>query len=220
MALKINKLAAATTVAAALSLLATPAAAVDLPRPAAVKAFDGDALNADRHRRRWYRGRDNIDAGDIIAGVLILGGIAAIADAAKRNREERYPTEYPYPDADRDDGVRYRSPVDDGRFESRGLDRAVDMCVAEVERDHSPVANVDSVSRSGEGWRVSGELRQGAPFECSIGNDGRVSSVFVGDDGVSYAPASEGSEGWRQAPAAPESDEIDGDLDEIALAPR
>lgn len=213
MALKTNKLAAATAVAAAFSLLATPAVAAELPRPVAAKAFDGDALNAERHRRRWYRDRDDIDAGDVVAGVVILGAIAAIAGAAKRNREERYPTEYPYPDRD-DDGVRYRSPVDDDQFGSRGLDRAVDMCVAEVERNHPPVANVDSVSRLSEGWRVSGELQQGTPFECSIGNDGRISSIFVGDEGASYDSAVEDE---PAAPDAPESDGIDGDIYETSL---
>ena len=212
MALKTNKLAAATAVAAAFSLLATPAVAVDLPRPITVKAFDGDALNAERHRRRWYRHHNHIDAGDVVAGVVILGAIAAIAGAAKRNRDDRYPTEYPYPDRDYDtddDGdVRYRSPVENERFESRGLDRAVDMCVAEVERNHPRVANVDSVSRSGEGWRVSGEVEQGAPFECTIGNDGRIDEVFVGGEGASYEPAED--------PA--ESDDADGELYETALA--
>ena len=52
MALKTHKLAAATAVAAAFSLLAMPVAAVELPRPAAVKAYDGEGLNVERDRRR------------------------------------------------------------------------------------------------------------------------------------------------------------------------
>src|SRR5690606_35523870 len=52
MALRLNKLAAATAVAAAFSLLATPAAAIELPRAAAVDVFDGEALDAERDRRR------------------------------------------------------------------------------------------------------------------------------------------------------------------------
>ena len=54
-----------------------------------------------RHRRhRHYRHRrGGVDAGDVIAGVLILGGIAAIADAASKNnrrerRDERYDPRY------------------------------------------------------------------------------------------------------------------------------
>ena len=95
MALTTHKLAAATAVAAAFSMLAAPAAAIDLPRPVAAQAYDGDALNAERHRR-WRRDRNDIDAGDVVAGVVILGAIAAIAGAAK-NRRDRGPYEERYP---------------------------------------------------------------------------------------------------------------------------
>src|SRR5690606_30328020 len=58
MALKTNTCAAATAVAAAFSLLATPAAAIELPKSLAVDAFDGEGWNAERdRRRRWDRGR-------------------------------------------------------------------------------------------------------------------------------------------------------------------
>ena len=68
MALKTNKLAAATAVAAALSLLATPVSA------------------RDYYGR--YRHHDNgIDTGDVIAGVVLLGAIAAIAGAADRHND-------------------------------------------------------------------------------------------------------------------------------------
>ena len=232
MALKTNTLAAATAVAAAFSLLATPAIAVDLPRPAAAKAFDGEALNAERdRRRRWHRDRDDIDAGDVVAGVVILGAIAAIAGAAKRNREERYPTEYPYPDADPDEDVRYRSPVENERFESRGLDRAVDMCVAEVERRSGRIGTVDGANRGTDGWRVSGELENGDSYSCAIGNDGRISDVRVGGYGYGTAPAERvddyqydedygGRETQSAPPPLPESDGVDGELYEISLAPR
>lgn len=222
MALTISKpistFSRATAVAAAFSLLATPAVAVELPRPVAAKAFDGEALNVERSRRRWHRGRDDIDAGDVIAGVVILGAIAAIAGAAKRDRAERYPTEYPDSDRDwdRDGDARYRSSADDQAF---GLDRAVDVCVDAIERDHPAVANIDSVSRLDNGWRVLGEVERGTPFECTIGEDGRVSSMFVGDRGVAYEPAGEGAEEWRPAQELPESDEADGDFGDIALAP-
>ena len=48
---------------------------------------------------------DGIDAGDIIAGAVILGGIAAIASAASKN--DRY----------RDIKVKYVSPGEEGRFQ-------------------------------------------------------------------------------------------------------
>ncbi len=75
---------------------------------------DDDAAGHRRYRHRRDRG---VDAGDVLAGILIIGGIAAIANAAKGS-SERYPTRdsrYPEP---RRGGVSY----DDGR----GCDRAGD----------------------------------------------------------------------------------------------
>lgn len=181
MALKIRKPAAATAAAAAFCLLATPVSAVDLPRPAAAKAYDGEALDTERNRR-WRRGND-IDAGDVIAGVVVLGAIAAIAGAANNRREryERYPAPYPREDA------RYRTP-DNGYDSGRGIDRAVDMCVIEVERGRERVATVDTATRSSDGWRVSGELDNGSAYSCTIGNDGRISDVNLGAYGYGSAP--------------------------------
>jgi hypothetical protein len=172
------KLLGATGVAAALSLLAVPAAAVDLPKPAAVKAYDGESGNVNRDRR-WRRDR-GIDAGDVIAGVLVLGAIAAVADAAKdrRDRDYRYPERSPYPD---DAGYR---GVDQRGYQSGGIDRAVEICVDAVERGGDRVGSVDSANRDGNGWYVAGALEQGAGYSCRIDNDGRVSDVRVdGDEG-------------------------------------
>jgi hypothetical protein len=86
--------AALLAATAALSLAATPAAARD-----------------------WHRHRDNgIDGGDIFAGLLIVGGIAAIASAAsskaKKDRQAREDARY------RDD---YRDDYR-GRADYRGQD--------------------------------------------------------------------------------------------------
>jgi len=173
------KFSGATAVAAVISLLATPAGAVDLPKPTAVQAHDADALNAERHRR-WRRDRNDIDTGDVVAGVVILGAIAAIAGAAKNRRErERYEGPYPQPGGD------YGYQRSDGR----GIDRAVDMCVGEVERGRERVGSVDSATRSGDGWHVSGELESGSAYSCTIDNDGRVSDVNLGSYGYGTAPA-------------------------------
>jgi hypothetical protein len=180
MALTVNKPAAATLIAAAFSLLATPAAAVELPRAGEAKVLDADAMDAE-HNRRW-RGRDRVDTGDVIAGVLILGGIAAIASAASRNRERdmRYPARYP--------GREPRGVAGyDSRGQSRGIDRAVDMCVAELERGRERVASVESAARTAQGWHVAGELAGGENYSCWIGNDGRVSDIDVGGYQGSYA---------------------------------
>ena len=178
----IRRFAAASACAAAFSLT-VPAAAVELPRTAsAASAYEGEVA----HNHRWgrYRDRNRIDAGDVLAGVLILGTVAAIAGAAKRDRDrvERVPPP-PYPD----DRYRYRS----GEYDSggRGLDRAVDMCVDEIERGQDRVEGVDGANRTGEGWTVSGALEGGAGFTCRIDNMGRIRAVDIGGTRVAYAPA-------------------------------
>lgn len=184
MALVTHKLAAATAVAAAFSLLAAPAAAVDLPRPVAAQAYDGDALNAERHRR-WRHDRNDIDTGDVVAGVVILGAIAAIAGAAK-NRRDRDRYEGPYPRPNDDYGYRTNGGYEPN--DSRGIDRAVDMCVDEVERGEERIGSVDSATRSGDGWHVSGELENGAAYSCTIDSDGRIRDVDLGSSGYGTAP--------------------------------
>jgi hypothetical protein len=176
MALRTSKLSTATVIAALLSMTATPVAAMDLPKagPTTVHAYDADAVNVNRSRRHHYR--DRVDAGDIIAGVLILGGIAAIASAANKPREPqvRYPDRYPerYPDS----GPRYAQT---GRAGGQGMERAVDICVDAVERQQGRVASVDGANRTGEGWQVSGDLARGEGYSCWIGNDGQVNGVEV-----------------------------------------
>ncbi len=175
----LNRLSAALAFTAC-AALAVPAAALELPLDGP-GAYNAAAENVQH--RRWRRNRD-VGAGDVLAGVLILGGIAAIASAANRSRDrvEDYPGRYPYPE-DR----RYRSGTP-GSYQSRGMDRAVEMCVTEVERGRDRIVSVDSAARTGEGWFVSGELEDSAPFTCRIGNDGRISDIDVGDgaydDGV------------------------------------
>ncbi len=156
---------------AALSLVATPAFA------------DG-----------WGRGRRNhdVDAGDVITGILILGGIAAVASAAsngnnsrnrnrtyedrdyQRNRDyrENYPREQ-----QRNDSVDYRNDTRPEWQEGRGIDSAVNACVADVERGSVRVDTVDQVSRDGQGWRIAGRTSSGGEFACAVGSDGRVRSA-------------------------------------------
>lgn len=167
--------------AAALSLIATPVAAMDLPAagPVSMRAYDGDAGNVERHRR--HRHRDRVDAGDVLTGVLILGGIAAIASAASKPRasQARYPESRP----------RYAEPA---RVTGQGMDRAVDMCVDAVEYEQGRVTSVDGANRTGDGWQVTGELARGAGFSCWIDRDGQVSGIDVvgqGYDGAAYGPA-------------------------------
>lgn len=173
-----TKLSAATAIVAAFSMVATPAAALDLPRagPVSTGAYDADAGNTERSRRHRHR-HDRIDAGDVIAGVLILGGIAAIASAASKPRqpEVRYPERYP------ESRPRYAEPARAGSATGQGMERAVDMCVDAVEYEQGRVASVDGANRTGEGWQVTGELARGVGYSCWIGNDGRVREVEAYD---------------------------------------
>ena len=110
--------------------------------------------------RRW-RGRNRgVDAGDILAGVLILGGIAAVASAATNS-------------ARRGDD---RSFNDDVRSAS---DRCGAAAVAQSGLG-SRIERIDNVVRDGQGWRVEGLVgsrRNGLDsFTCGI-SFGRIDYV-------------------------------------------
>lgn len=106
---------------------------------------------ADRGR---HRGHDGIDAGDVIAGALIIGGIAAVASAAShgdRGYHERY-------HRDRYDGNDY------GYYRNGyGSRVAVEQCVRAAERDASRygrarITDVTSINRIRGGYEVRGRL--------------------------------------------------------------
>lgn len=143
--------------------------------------------------RGWHRDRGGIDGGDVLAGLLIIGGIAAIASAANnasrnRERDAREDDGYRYrPDArgeDRADGWRSEGRVQDWQGSglgqsgargdaTRGLDRAVDDCVTEASRK-GEVEEVFDAARNGSGYRVSGSLRNGDTFSCDVNGEGGV----------------------------------------------
>jgi len=155
---RLNRFAAATALAAAFSLAATPVVARDY-----------------HHWHRWHR--DRVDGGDVLAGALILGGLAAIASAAnKQDRQDRQPATPPpvLVPSDRQD---YH---DQGSQQDEGLDRIADTCAAAVERRHGRVDAVDDVTRDSDGWSVSGVLEDGSGFDCRIGNDEQILSVNYG----------------------------------------
>lgn len=197
--------AAAATTPAALSGFGAPASAFDHSR------FDPASATADWRCRGWgcrrwgHRGwrRNRVDAGDVLIGAAIIGGIAAIASS--NNRRERERDVVVVRDNDwREDTRRY----DDRRADRRGggasgLDSAVDQCLARIERDVR-VDTVDNVERTGRGWMVSGALFNGSPFQCRIGNDGRIESVDFGGDGIGGGFG--GSDWGAASGAAPRAD--------------
>lgn len=202
MALLTNRLSIAAALAAGVSLLATPVAAAGLPVAGHAQVRNADYDAAADHRRGgrdrdWgrHRGRDRVDGGDILTGLLVLGGIAVLAGAASSSNNEpqpHYPVTYP------EDARSNPS----GAARSGGMDRAVDMCVGEVERRNADVAEVDSANRGADGWFISGSTSTGAPWACRIGNDGQVDSVDVGDN------AQAGNDGYDSAvPASGQYDD-------------
>jgi hypothetical protein len=188
----IKQLSTAPALLALASLIAVPAQAAELPRPAAPTAArvaaawaPGDDVAHD-HRYYRYRRHRGVSAGDVLAGVLILGGIAAVASAAKGTRD-RYPGDARYPEPRRGD---YR--YDDGRYDDgRGIDRAVSMCVDEIERN-ARVETVDAVNRNADGWSVIGSLYDGQGFTCSLGEDGRIEALDYGQGTSGYSGADAG----------------------------
>lgn len=149
---------------------------------------------------RGWGGRHHdrgIDGGDVLAGILILGGIAAIASAAskpKAGHDERY--DYPPEDTRNSENRDYAEnrPYDGGvvddraptgsygqasRDPSRALDDAVDSCVNSAVR-RGDVEQIFDVQRSGDGYRVSGDLSGGRRFSCMVDADGRVDIDVTG----------------------------------------
>ena len=205
MALNTRALALAGALAGTTMLAAPAAAATPLPDAGlgAVSAsfdhsrFDPAAATADwrcrgwgcgwGHRRGWRRNR--VDAGDVLIGAAIIGGIAAIASSNNRRQRDRDVVIVQRDVRDRDPNWRDDRRYDDDRRDTRraaprgtgssGLDSAVDQCLARIERDVR-VDTVDNVERTGAGWQVSGTLFNGAPFQCRIGNSGQI-------DGIDYS---------------------------------
>lgn len=165
--------------AATFSVMATPVAATDFPvstqRSAyAQSGYDAGQDKAERYRsrHRYHRGRyrDRVDAGDVIAGIAIIGGIAAIASAIdSKNRRDRG-------EERRYDDRRYDAPR---QYRSGSLDQAVNACTREVERDMR-VDQIDNVSRVGDGWEVRGRLFNGNGFTCAVSGSGRIDRIDYG----------------------------------------
>ena len=214
---------AALCLAAASSMIIAPASAAEIATNVPVTSipeaqqWDSNAVNADRYRRyrphyrgRHYRRNRGIDAGDVLAGVLIVGGIAVLADAVLNNdRDDRY----------RRDDVRYRERTDDRRYndsrygDKSGLDRAVSICRNAIERDVR-ISDVDEARRIGGGWTVSGRLFDGESFACFIDNDGRVSDISYGVGVASVEDRQYSADRYRLARA-----EMDGNVAYAQAAP-
>jgi len=106
------------------------------------------------------RDRDGIGAGEIIAGAVVLGGLAAVLSSGDN---DRYGRDGRYNDRNRGryDDARYGYGYDYGRYgNSRS---AVSQCVNSVERGsrrygRTDVTEVTSIDRKRDGYRVKGRV--------------------------------------------------------------
>ncbi|MBB3860749.1 hypothetical protein GGQ88_002018 [Novosphingobium hassiacum] len=124
-------------------------------------------------RDRYEHGRGGIDGGDIVAGALVIGGIAAIAAAASNNND-RYDGRY-----DNRYGDRYGAGYGRGG-NPRG---AIEQCVRTAERNASrysygraDVTDVRDVRQTRWGYEVKGRIAvntNGRDWRRGDGNYGR-----------------------------------------------
>lgn len=160
---KFKRSAAALALVASFSMAATPAIARD---------WGGGWGGRHRHN-------DRIDGGDVLAGILIIGGIAAIASAASKASKQQRNDREPEPRY-RDDAPRYGGEDDRPEWrDGTGIDSAVNRCIDEVNRGRTRVGEVDSVNRDAGGWRIAGTTTANGNFSCVIDRDGRVRNVNV-----------------------------------------
>ncbi|MXO90613.1 hypothetical protein [Pontixanthobacter aquaemixtae] len=106
------------------------------------------AFARDRHD-------DGISAGDVIAGAVILGGIAAILSSGNNDRDRYRDRNYRYNDRY---NYRYNNQYRTG-------ERAVERCIQAAERDaqragyrYADVTQIRDVDRKRNGWRVKGRI--------------------------------------------------------------
>lgn len=169
---KLNKALVGTAAAAAMAVSATPATAKD--------------------------GRNNgPSAGEVIAGVAIIGAIAAIASSGNKDRSYR-DTRYD----DRNYGNRnYRGDrYDNGRYtESRygnnyrqiGQRQAVNRCVRAAESEatrhgRASVTDIRDIDRTRYGYRVKGKIlveqgRRGRHHRSSYADQGKFTCYIEGN---------------------------------------
>lgn len=109
-----------------------------------------------------HRDRDGISAGDVIAGALIIGGIAAVASAASNNND-RYDRDYRYDRAGYgyNQGYGYRND-----YAWRGNPRrAIEQCVYAAERNaarysygRADVTDIRDIRETRYGYEVRGRI--------------------------------------------------------------
>lgn len=110
------------------------------------------AMAQDRYRDRG----DGIDAGDIIAGALVIGGIAAVASSIGKNRGYNGTYGEPYYN-----GGYYNNGYGYNGYNNSGSSRqAVEQCVNAAQRGAygARVTDIRNIDRNRYGYRVKGTV--------------------------------------------------------------
>ena len=114
-------------------------------------------LSAPLQARNYYND-DHIDAGDVIAGALIIGGLAAVLSAGNNDRNRGYSDDYR--DGYRDNRRGYDYDYNNQRYDGR---RAVDQCVRYAESQagrygSANVTEITNIDRKSYGYKIEGKL--------------------------------------------------------------
>lgn len=131
------------------------------------------------------RDRDGISAGDVIAGALIIGGIAAVASAAGKDRG--YDRDYRYGRAGYGDNYGgyngYNNGYDRDAYWRGSPRKAVEQCVYAAEREagrysygRADVTDIRQVRDTRYGFEVRGRIavnQMGRGWHNGDGNYGR-----------------------------------------------
>jgi hypothetical protein len=145
----------------------------------ALTAATATPAMADDHRDR------GIGAGEIIAGAVVIGGIAALAGAFDGDRGR---DRYDYRDRDRDYRYDRGDRYDRGRFGFGGPRNAVERCVRAAENQarrfggyrYADVLDVRDIDRTRDGFRVRGRIEVGGGFRGRGNDRGNFTCRFDG----------------------------------------
>ena len=152
-------------------------------------ASPAQAQNRSNHYSgdRYDRDRDGISAGEIIAGVAVLGGLAAILSSGDNDRYDNRGY----------DGRDYRGGdygYDNGRYDNGGYDynrygnsrQAINQCVNAVNQRSSykrgaRVDQVTRVERTGKGYKIEGRVSTNDRYGNDRYNNGRYNDGRYND---------------------------------------
>jgi hypothetical protein len=140
---------------------------------AAAAALVTMSVPAQAQLRNERNERGGISAGEVIAGAVVLGGIAAVLSSSSNN--DRYDDRY-----DRGDD-RYNSH---GNYDNDRSRAAVNECIRTVERNSSrynraKVTDIRQVNRTRNGYQVTGKIvvqdgyGRGGRYDNNRHDDGR-----------------------------------------------